>query len=457
MSSWQEYLAVNRPRFIDEMLEFFRIPSVSSLPEHAGDVRRAGEWVANRMRQAGIEHVQILETGGHPVVYGDLLHTPGAPTVLIYGHFDTQPVDPEALWTNPPFMPVIDGDRIYARGATDDKGNMLVPILATEALLQSEGKLPLNVKYFFEGQEEIGSPQLPGFVERYKDLLACDVVVSSDGGQWSEEQPELALGARGLCALQIDVVGPQMDLHSGMFGGTVANPIHALVAILASMRSPEGKILVEGFYDDVHVLTPDEKAKIAAVPFDAVQEMARLGIDTLYGEPGYSPLEQRWVRPTLEINGIWGGFQAEGIKTVLPSEAHAKITCRLAPDQDPTQVADRVAAHVQKATPPGVKVNIRRFENSAVPYLMPADHPGNAAARRVHLRLYGKEPFYVRSGGSIPVLNMFLTSLGAYTVNFGFGLPDENIHSPNEFWRLSSFDRAQQAYCLLLHELVQPA
>jgi len=223
------------------------------------------------------------------------------------------------------------------------------------------------------------------------------------------------------------------------------------------MRSPEGKILVEGFYDDVHVLTPDEKAKIAAVPFDAVQEMARLGIDTLYGEPGYSPLEQRWVRPTLEINGIWGGFQAEGIKTVLPSEAHAKITCRLAPDQDPTQVADRVAAHVQKATPPGVKVNIRRFENSAVPYLMPADHPGNAAARRVHLRLYGKEPFYVRSGGSIPVLNMFLTSLGAYTVNFGFGLPDENIHSPNEFWRLSSFDRAQQAYCLLLHELVQPA
>ncbi len=457
MSSWQEYLAANRPRFIEEMLDFFRIPSVSSLPEHAGDVRRAGEWVAQRMRQAGIENVQVLETGGHPAVYGDLLHASGAPTVLIYGHFDTQPVDPEALWTNPPFEPVIDGDRIYARGATDDKGNMLAPILATEALLQSEGKLPLNVKYIFEGQEEIGSPQMPPFVEAHKQLLACDLVISSDGGQWAEDQPELAIGARGLSALQIDVVGPKADLHSGMYGGTVQNPIHALAAILASMRGPDGKILVEGFYDDVHELTPVEKAQIAAVPYDAGPEMARIGIDTMFGEPGYSPLEQRWVRPTLEVNGIWGGFQGEGIKTVLPSEAHAKITCRLAPDQDPVKVAERIVAHVEKVTPPGVTVTVRRFENAALPYLMPADHPGNQAARRVHLQLYGKEPFYVRSGGSIPVLSMFQESLGAYTINFGFGLPDENIHSPNEFWRLSSFDKAQKAYCMLLHELAKSA
>ncbi len=457
MSSWQEYLAENRARFIEELLDFYRIPSVSSLPEHAAEVRRAGEWVANRMRQAGIENVQMLETGGHPVVYGDWLHAPGAPTVMIYGHFDTQPVDPEALWTHPPFEPVIEGDRVYARGATDDKGNMLVPILATEALLQSEGRLPLNVKYFFEGQEEIGSPTLPPFVEVHKELFACDLVVSSDGGQWAEDQPELSIGARGLCAIQIDVVGPKMDLHSGSYGGTVNNPIHALAAILASMRSPEGKILVEGFYDDVRTLTPEEKAQIAAVPYDAEEEMDRIGIDAMFGEPGYSVLERRWARPTLEVNGIWGGFQAEGIKTVLPSEAHAKITCRLVPDQNPVKVADRLVAHVEKVAPPGVTVTVRRFDNSAFPYLMPAEHPSNQAARRVHLQLYGKEPYFVRSGGSIPVLNMFLNSLGAYTVNFAFGLPDENIHSPNEFWRLSSFDRAQKGYCLLLHELAKPA
>lgn len=452
MGSWQEYLAANRSRFIEEMLDFFCIPSVSSLPEHAADVRHAGEWVVKRMQQAGIEHVQLLETGGHPAVYGDYLHAPGAPTVLIYGHFDTQPVDPEALWNSPPFEPRIDGDRIYARGATDDKGNMLAPILATEALLQTEGTLPVNVKFIFEGQEEIGSPQMPQFVEGQKQLLACDLVVSSDGGQWAEDQPELAIGARGLAAVQIDVIGPKADLHSGMFGGTVNNPIHALAAILASMRSPEGKILVDGFYDDVHVLTPDDKAKIAAVPYDPAAEMARIGIDTMFGEPGYTPLEQRWVRPTLEVNGIWGGFQGEGMKTVLPSEAHAKITCRLVPDQDPVKVADRVVAHVEKVAPPGVTVTVRRLQNSAFPYLMPAEHPGNQVARRVHLQLYGKEPFYVRSGGSIPVLSMFQSSLGAYTVNFGFGLPDENIHSPNEFWRLSSFDKAQKGYCLLIHE-----
>jgi acetylornithine deacetylase/succinyl-diaminopimelate desuccinylase-like protein len=455
MNNWQDYLAANRERFLTEMLAFYRIPSVSSLPEHAGDVRLAAEWVARRMQAAGIENVQIMPTGGHPVVYGDWLHAPGKPTVLIYGHFDTQPVDPIGLWKHPPFDPFIDGDRIYARGASDDKGNMFVPIVATEALLQSDGALPLNLKFLFEGQEEIGSPQLPEFVDAQKQLLACDMVVSADGGQWAEDQPELAIGTRGLAALQIDVVGPNRDLHSGMFGGAVQNPIHALAAILASLRSPDGKILVEGFYDDVRTLSAEDRDRLAKVPWNEESYKDRLAVDALYGEPGFSTYERLWARPTLEVNGIWGGFAGEGVKTVLPSEAHAKITCRLVADQNPKVIAGRVAAHVEKVAPPGVQVTVQQPKNAASPYLMPADHPGNEAARRVHLQLYGKEPYYVRSGGSIPVCSMFLHSLGAYTVNFGFGLPDENLHSPNEFWRLSSFARAQQGYCLLLHELAQ--
>ncbi|GIV76744.1 dipeptidase [Litorilinea aerophila] len=452
MASWQEYLAQNRERFIEELLEFLRIPSISSLPEHADDVQEAAEWVAERMLQAGIEGVRILPTEGHPVVYGDWLHAPGKPTILIYGHFDTQPVDPLELWTHPPFEPVIQNGRVYARGASDDKGNMLIPILAVEALLQTEGKLPVNVKFFFEGQEEIGSPHLPPFVAANRELLACDMVVSSDGGQWSEDQPALSVAFRGLCALQIDVVGARRDLHSGSYGGAVQNPIHALVRILDSMRSPDGKILVDGFYDDV-VFTEEDRRLIAQVPFDEAEFKAELGVTELFGEPGYSTLERIWARPTLEVNGIWGGFQGEGVKTVLPNQAHAKITCRLVANQQPARIRELIAAHIKQHTPPGVKVNVHPFASAADPYRMPVDHPGNQAARAVHLQLYGKEPYYVRSGGTIPVCSLFLQHLGAYTVNFAFGLKDEQAHAPNEFFRLSSFDRGQQAYCLLLHQL----
>jgi acetylornithine deacetylase/succinyl-diaminopimelate desuccinylase-like protein len=455
MATWQNYLEQNGTRFLNELLDFLRIPSISSLPEHAGDVQQAAEWVANRMRQAGIEEVRILPTGGHPVVYGEWLHAPDKPTIMIYGHFDTQPVDPLHLWNSPPFEPVVEGDRIYARGATDDKGNMFAPILAVEALLRSEGKLPVNVKFFFEGQEEIGSPTIPGFVEANKSLFACDMVLSSDGSQWEEDQPALACGFKGICGLQIDVKGAKQDLHSGAYGGAVANPIHALAYIIASMRSKEGKILVEGFYDAVRPLSAEDRAKIAAVPFDEQKYRADLGVDALYGEPGYSTLERAWARPTLELNGIWGGFQGEGVKTVLPNLAHAKITCRLVADQNPRRIVELLADHVHKHTLPGVSVTVHPFGSSALPYLMPDDHPGNEAARAVHLELYGKEPYYVRSGGSIPVTSMFLDSLGAYTVNFAFGLRDENIHAPNEFFRISSFQRAQTAYCMLLHELAQ--
>lgn len=451
--TWTSYLEDHQADHMEELLHFLRIPSISSLPEHADDVRTAGNWVADRMRNAGIENVQMMETGGHPVVYGDWLHAEGKPTIMIYGHFDTQPVDPLELWSHPPFEPYVHQDRIYARGASDDKGNMFVPIIATEALLKSEGELPLNVKFFFEGQEEIGSPQLPDFVAKHKEFFACDLVVSADGGQFSEDQPALLVGLRGLCALQIDVRGAKSDLHSGMYGGAVANPLHALTHLLASMRSTDGQIMIENFYDNVRPLSDTERQQLAQIPFDDSEIMAELDVTGLYGEPGYSSTERRWARPTLEINGIWGGFQGEGVKTVLPNEAHAKITCRLVADQDPKKVVQAITAHVARYTPPGVTVTVTPEASSATPYLMPAEHPGNDAAARVHHKLYGKEPLYARTGGSIPFCSLFKEHLDVYTVNFAFGLSDEGAHAPDEFWRISSFDRAKEAYCMYLHEL----
>lgn len=453
--NWYDHLATNKERYVDELLDFLRIPSISSLPEHTDDVRQAGHWVADRMRAAGIEHVEMMETEGHPVVYGDWLHAPGKPTILIYGHFDVQPVDPLELWESPPFEPAIRNGSVYARGANDDKGNMLTPIIATEALLQSSGALPVNVKFFFEGQEEIGSPTLPPFVAANQEKFACDMVISSDGGQYSDTQPELTIGLRGLAALQIDVVGPNVDVHSGMYGGAINNPIHALVQILASMRSPEGKILINGFYDQVRTLTTEDRGHIAAVPHDAEAYKAQIEIEDTYGEPGFSTLERIWARPTLEINGIWGGFQGRGVKTVLPSSAHAKITCRLVADQDPAEIVRHITTHIEKNTPPGVRVTVKPEASAAEPYLMPVDHPGNVAARDVHLELYGKEPFYVRSGGSIPFCSLFHKVLGVYTVNFAFALPDEKQHSPNEFFRLHNYERAQRAYCMLLERLAE--
>ncbi len=455
MTSWQEYLNKNQERFVAELLEFLHFPSISALPEHAPAVAAVADWVAARMKAAGIEHVEAMATGGHPAVYGDWLHAPGKPTVLLYGHFDTQPVDPEDKWTRPPFEPTIVGDKVYARGASDDKGNMFVPILAAEALLATEGGLPLNVKFLFEGQEEIGSPTMPKFMHANKDRFACDMVISADGGQFSESEPEITLSTRGICAVQVDVTGPNRDLHSGQFGGTVQNPIHALATILAGLHDANGHIAVEGFYDSVRELTPDDRAKIAEIPLDKVRYQEQLGVPALFGEAGFSILEQAWARPTLEINGIWGGFSGAGMKTVLPGEAHAKITCRLVADQNPRQIAELVAAQVHRLTPPGVTVKTTVTANAAMPYFMAADHPANRAAHAVLEELYGRPPYYTRTGGSVPIYEMFLSALGSYTATFGFGLDDENIHSPNEFWRLSSFKKAQTGYCMLLHELAR--
>ncbi len=453
MATWETYLTDNGPRFQEELLDFLRIPSISALPPHADDVRRAGEWVERRLTAAGLEGVRMLETGGHPVVYGEWLHAPGKPTILIYGHFDTQPVDPLELWSSPPFEPVVREGRVYARGATDDKGNMLVPILAVEAMLKTEGKLPVNLKFLLEGQEEIGSPQLPAFLSAQRDLFACDLVLSSDGGQEGEDQPSINVACKGLAGVQIDVHGAVSDLHSGMYGGAVANPIHALTYILDTMRSPEGKILVEGFYDSVVPLTEDDRARIAAVPFDEAAYKAAIGVDALVGEPGYTAPEQLGARPTLEINGIWGGFQGEGNKTVLPNEAHAKITCRLVPNQDPPAIAALLAAHVERHSQPGVKATVSRLPGQAKPYAIPADHWGNQAAAEVLTEVYGKKPVYTRTGGSIPVCELFQEYLGAYTVGFAFGLNDEQVHAPNEFYRLANFERGRVAYCKMLSRL----
>jgi acetylornithine deacetylase/succinyl-diaminopimelate desuccinylase-like protein len=453
MPGWEAYLDAEQARFTAELLDFLRIPSISAIPAHAPDVQRAAEWVAARVGAAGLENIAILPTGGHPVVYADWLHAPGKPTILIYGHFDVQPVDPVELWTHPPFEPHLEDGRVYARGASDDKGNMLVPILALEAILKSVGHLPVNVKLFFEGQEEIGSPQIGTFLPLHKERFACDMVLNADGGQYSEREPAILVALRGICGVQIDVKAAKIDLHSGMYGGIIMNPIHALVMLLASMRATDGVITVEGFYDNVRPLSAEDRARIAAVPFDAEELIEQMQVPALFGEAGYSPLEASGARPTLEVNGIWGGFQEAGTKTVLPSEAHAKITCRLVADQDPLQIVELLRAHVARHTPPGVTVSITALDSHAYPYLSPPDFAGNLAAREILTEIYGREPYEVRSGGSIPVCTLFERHLGVYSASFGFGLMDERQHSPDEFFRLESFRKGQSAYCKLLERL----
>lgn len=447
------YLESVWPKALEDLREFLRIPSISASSAHAADVGRAARWVADRLARAGVEHVEILPTQLHPVVMGDWLHAPGRPGILVYGHFDTQPVDPEGSWHHPPFEPYVEGDRIYARGATDDKGNMLIPILACEAYLKTTGELPVNVRFLFEGQEEVGSPFLPDFVAEHRERMGASWVVSADGGQFAEDQGALTAGTRGLCAVQIDVSGPSHDLHSGTCGGAVQNPIHALVSILASMRAPDGHVLVEGFYDDVAPLSTEQRRLLARVPFSEGRYAQELGVPELFGEPGYTTLERLGLRPTLEVNGIWGGFAGEGVKTVLPASAHAKVTCRLVPDQDPRVIQERVEAHVKRHAPRGVRVSVRRMPGLARPYAMPLDHPANVAAARVLQEVYGKEPLYLWSGGTVPLYEVFLSQLGIHTVTFAFGLPDERAHAPDEFFRISSMRRGMGAWAHLLASL----
>ena len=452
--TWQTYLKDHQSRFVDELLDFVRIPSVSAKDEHFDDVVRAGHWVVERLTQAGIENVRLMETETHPVVYGDWLHADSdKPTVLIYGHFDVQPAEPFELWESPPFEPVVVDDTVRGRGASDDKGGMLIPILAAEALLAAKGKLPVNVKFFFEGQEEIGSPTLAPFIANNADLLKADMIFSADGGQWDEDQPNMITGLKGLVGCEITVSGAKGDQHSGMQGGGIANPIHALSHIIASMKGLDGKITVKGFYDDVVPLSDGDRHDIAKVPFDEETYISNLGVPDVFGEPGFTTNERLWARPTLELNGIWGGYQGKGTKTVLPAQAHAKITCRLVANQNPEQIFKLLKAHVEANVPTGVTVDVKRLPGSANPFLIPSGHNSSQIATEVLREVYGKDPYMVRVGGSIPVMSMLLDQLGIHATMFAFGLDDENIHAPNEFFRLSSFRRGQQAYCQLLEKL----
>lgn len=453
MSDWQTVLLENRQQYLDELVELLQIPSVSAADSHVSDVLHAADWVAARMKWAGVENVDIIPTGNHACVYGDWLHASGKPTVLIYGHFDVQPADPLELWDRPPFAPVIKDGRIYARGATDMKANLLLCLHAVEALLVAEGVLPVNVKFLFEGQEEIGSRDLAPFVTANRDLLACDLVLTPDGGQWAEDQPAMWMGTKGLCALQIDLETAALDLHSGMYGGAVPNALHALVALLDTLRDAEGHILVEGFYDNVLQLSDAERRAIAEVPFDETEYRSSLGIDVLVGEPGYTTYERAWARPTLEINGIWGGYQGDGVKTVIPAKAHAKLTCRLVANQEPDDVLDRLEAHLVRHTPKAARIAVTRFAGKARAYRMPSDNPGVQAVAEVLAEHYGRPPYYVRAGGTLPIMDMFLQELNAYTVDVGFGMDDERAHSPNEFFRLANYERGQAVYVQLLQKI----
>ena len=454
MALWQDYLTKHRSRFITELCDFVRIPSISADPTHKDDVVAAADWVASRLRAAGAENVSVMPTGGHPCVYGDWLHAGvSQPTILIYGHFDVQPAVPLELWTTPPFDPDIRDEKVFGRGASDDKGGMLIPILSFEAMMKTDGKLPVNIKFIFEGQEEIGSPNMPDFVAENRTLLAADMIFSSDGLQWTADEPNIVVGLKGLSSMELKVTGAKSDLHSGLHGGAVANPLLALSQILAGLKNAAGDILVEGFYKGVQELTDEDRAEIASVPYNEANYMAELGVDALHGEPGYSTRERAWARPTMDVNGIWGGYQGEGSKTVLPNEARAKITCRLVDGQEPQEVFEAIVSHAKKICPAGVKFSAERLVGSGTPFRVPRNHNASEMVRQVLEEVYGMAPYVTRLGGSIPIISTFLQEIGVHTTMFGFSIGDENLHAPNEFFRLRNFDRGQKAYCRLLEKL----
>ena len=453
MSIRREYLRQNQSQFISDLKELVSFPSVSSLPEHAPDIEATAKWLVRRLEKVGLENVELVETAGGPVVYADWLHAEGKPSILVYGHYDVQPADPLDLWDSPPFQPEVRDGCLYGRGASDNKGNLLAALIGLEAMLQAEGALPVNVKLFLEGEEEVGSPNSLPLLAQEKERFACDICVNADGIQYAPGQPTILYSFRGLAAFQVDVQGADSDLHSGIYGGTVANPLHALAEIVASFHSPEGGISVDGFYDAVADIDAEERSRLARAPYNEAQYLSNLGLDAVFGEPGYSTNERAWRRPTLEVNGMWGGFLGEGTKTVLPNSAHAKITCRLVAHQDPNKVLQAITAHVEKVSPPGVKTTVTLGAGKADPYLLPLTHPGVQILADAYLELYETDPIYIGSGGTIPVTAAMLEELGVYSLVFGFCARDEQIHAPNEFFRLSSFETAQDAYGILFHRL----
>lgn len=448
-----KYIEDNKDKFLDELKEFLRIPSISTNPENKEDVRKCAEFVKTKMEEAGLENVKVYETKGHPVVYGDWLHAgDDAMTLLVYGHYDVQPVDPLDLWTDPPFEPVVKGDKIYARGATDDKGQFFIHLKSIQSYLKTIGKLPVNVKVISEGEEEIGSEHLEDFLQSNKDRLGCDYVMVSDTSMHSEEQPSICYGLRGLCYMEVNLTGPNRDLHSGSFGGAVDNPINALAHIISKLKDEKGKIQIPGFYDDVRELSDQEREEFRKIPFDEEAYKKDLGVDELFGEEGYLTVERDSARPTLDANGIWGGFQGEGAKTVLPSKAGAKISMRLVPDQDPLKIEKQFSDYVTSITPGTMKLEIKSMHH-AKPAITPIDTDAMKAAVEALKKAYGKEPIFMREGGSIPVVETFQTLLGAPTILLGFGLPTENTHSPNENFDLRNFYKGIKSVSYYYDEL----
>ncbi|GIP24135.1 peptidase M20 [Paenibacillus sp. J22TS3] len=437
---YKAYFENLREQHLTELKDLLTIPSISALSEHKPDVARAANWIADALTRAGLEHVEVHETQGHPIIYADHLHAPGKPTVLIYGHYDVQPVDPLHLWETPPFEPSIRDGKLYARGATDDKGQLFLHIKAVEALLSQESALPVNVKFCIEGEEEVSSPNLPLFLEENKDKLAADVVLISDTSLIEKGKPAISTGLRGLCSLEVSVHTANTDLHSGSFGGGVPNALHAIVSLLASLHDDQGRVAVEGFYQGVPVLSEEMKAEFKKMNFNEEGLRQDLGLDTLYGEEGFSFVERTGARPTLELNGVYGGFQGEGSKTVIPKEAHAKITCRLVGDQDPQDILDKIERHLKAHTQPGAKLTVKQMEK-AFAFNIDPSHPMLQKAADAYERVYGTRALFTKDGGSIPIVATLSRVLSAPAVMMGFGLPDENLHAPNEHFNLENFDK----------------
>jgi len=447
-----DFINARRDHYVSELKDYLAIPSISALPQHADDVKRCAEWTAEEMRRVGLENVRLIDTPGNPIVYGDWLHAPDAPTILFYGHYDVQPVDPLELWESPPFEATVRDGEIYARGAADDKGQVFMHFKAIEAHLKSAGRLPVNIKLIIEGEEEVGSAHLDDFVRANKSLLSADVVVISDSAMFDRGVPSICYSLRGLVYFQIDLRGTKSDLHSGLFGGAVANPAMVLAHVLAQMKDRSGHIKIPGFYDDVRALSDEERAEWRKLPFNEKKYRKDLGAPKLAGESAYSVLERVWARPTFEVNGLLSGFTGEGAKTVIPAVAMAKVSMRLVPDQSPEKIARLFEAHLRKVTPKTVELTVTRMHGGK-PWITEYKNPFVQAAGRAIEQGFGKEPVFCREGGSIPVVSTFQEELGVPAVLFGVGLPDENAHAPNEKLDLGNFHSGIIASAILYDEI----
>src|SRR6478609_7603 len=438
MDNIVDFINTSRDRYVDELKQYLAIPSISALPEHAKDVRACAEWTVAEMGRIGLQQVRLIETPGNPVVYGEWLGAEGAPTILFYGHYDVQPVDPLDKWISPPFEATVRDGEIYARGSADDKGQIFMHFKAIEAWLKQTGSLPVNIKVFIEGEEEVGSTHLDDFVRENRETLKASVVVISDSPMFDRGIPSICYGLRGLAYFQIDVTGTNSDLHSGSFGGAVANPAYVLSQILAQMKDRGGRVKIPGFYDDVRALSDEERAAWKRLPFNETKYRKELGAPKLFGESGYTTLERVWARPTFEVNGLLSGFTGEGAKTVLPAIAMAKISMRLVPNQEPEKIAKLFEDYVRKLAPKTVELKFTNMHGGK-PWMTSFDNPYVQAASRAIEKGFNKTPVLTREGGSIPVVSTFQEELGLPSVLFGVGLPDENAHAPNEKLDVANF------------------